>query len=301
LLHTVAKLHYLNELSQVRIAEQLGLSTATISRLLQRARAEGIVRIEIREIFDPDELGEQLADRLGLEQVVVVDAPAAGMLSALAPPLSRMLTEAGLGREAVLLLGWGRTVWAVIEAGLPSLPGVVVVPSTGGMQQKAHIYHSNEFARRAADLTGGLPQLIHAPYVPAPEVFEAFLAEQSVRDAMSLWNRIDVAVLGIGMPPKAEHLDVGDERHDPLLDEAVGDVVRHYFDEHGDIINWRGEGHMIGVTVDQLRAARISIGLAAGENKVRSIIGAARTGMITRLITDTRTAEGILDSLAEHS
>ena len=50
MLHTVAKLHYVSELSQVQIAKQLGLSTATISRLLQRARAEGIVRIEVREL-----------------------------------------------------------------------------------------------------------------------------------------------------------------------------------------------------------------------------------------------------------
>ncbi len=295
----MAKLHYVNELSQVRIAKQLGLSTATISRLLQRARAEGIVRIEVREIFDPGELGAQLADRLGLEQVVVVDAPAADMLSALAPPLARMLSEAGLGREAVLMLGWGRTVWAVIDAGLPPLPGIVVVPSTGGMQQKADYFHSNEFARRAADLTGGVPQLIHAPYLAAPEVFEAFLAEPSVRDARALWDRIDVAVVGIGMPHKAEQLDAGDERQDPLLDDAVGDVVRHYFDEQGRIINWRGEGHMIGVTCEQLRDARMSIGLAAGDEKVRSIIGAARTGMIKRLITDTRTAEAVLDRLGE--
>jgi DNA-binding transcriptional regulator LsrR (DeoR family) len=66
MLHTVAKLHYESDMSQVQIAKQLGLSTATISRLLQRARAEGIVRIEVRDIFAPDALGAQLAARLGL-------------------------------------------------------------------------------------------------------------------------------------------------------------------------------------------------------------------------------------------
>ena len=40
MLHTVAKLHYESDMSQVQIAKQLGLSTATISRLLQKARAE---------------------------------------------------------------------------------------------------------------------------------------------------------------------------------------------------------------------------------------------------------------------
>ena len=72
ILHTVAKLHYESELSQVQIARQLGLSTATISRLLQRARAEGIVRIEVRDIFAPDVLGTLLAQKLDLAQVVEI-------------------------------------------------------------------------------------------------------------------------------------------------------------------------------------------------------------------------------------
>ena len=40
---------------------------------------------------------------------------------------------------------------AVIEAGLPPMPGVLVVPSTGGMQQHAQHFQSNEFSRRAIE------------------------------------------------------------------------------------------------------------------------------------------------------
>ncbi len=112
-------------MSQVQIAKQLGLSTATISRLLQRARAEGIVRIEVRDVFAPDELGQELARKLGLARVEVVDAPVSG---ALAVPLSRMLAAADLRAGQVLMIGWGRTVSAVIEAGLPPMPGVLVCP-----------------------------------------------------------------------------------------------------------------------------------------------------------------------------
>ena len=295
----MAKLHYVSELSQVQIAKQLGLSTATISRLLQKARAEGIVRIEVREIFDHDEIGTQLAERLGLDEVVTADAPASGLLPSLAPLLSRMLAGSGLGRDSVLMLGWGRTVWAVIDAGLPPLPGVVVVPSTGGMQQQADHFHSNELARRAADVTGGAPQLIHAPYLPVPEVYGSFLTEPSVKDAMALWDRIDVAVVGIGVPYDPQNNNVEAAGRDTLLDGAAGDIVRHYFDDRGEIVAWRGEGRMIGVTCDQLRRTPVSIGLAVGAEKVRSIIGAARTGMITRLITDMRTAEAVLDRLSE--
>lgn len=300
MLHAVAKLHYESDMSQVQIAKQLGLSTATISRLLQKARAEGIVRIEVRDIVAPDELGQQLARRLGLGQVVVVDAPPGGVLPALAVPLSRMLLAADLTKGSVLMIGWGRTVSAVIKAGLPQLPGVQVVPSTGGMQQHAQHFQSNEFSRRAAEVTGGVPHFIHAPYLPAAEARDFFLADPSVRQSVELWGRLDAAVVGIGQPYGSERPSQdAPAQSDPDLANAVGDVTRHYFDRDGRILDWRGEGQMIAVSCKQLRATRLVIGVAVSEVKVPSIIGASRAELINALITDTRTAECVLDALAK--
>lgn len=297
MLHTVAKLHYENDLSQVQIAKQLGLSTATISRLLQRARSEGIVRIEVRDIFNPDELGRQLAAALGLKQVVAVDAPTTNLLSALASPLSQLLAAEALGRGKVLMVGWGRTVWAVIDAGLPPMEGVLVVPSTGGMQQHSQHFQSNEFSRRAAEVTGGVPNFVYAPYLPAAAALNLFLSDPSVQASVALWRRIDVAVVGIGMPYLLDRTKVPADHSDPLLERAVGDVVRHYFDQQGNIIQWEGEGRMIAVSADQLRATQLVVGLAVGDAKVPSIIGAARARLINGLITDTRTAEAVLEGL----
>ncbi len=299
MLHTVAKLHYEGDMSQVQIAKQLGLSTATISRLLQKARAEGIVRIEVRDIFAPDELGAQLAKKLGLQKVIAVDAPATGILAALAAPLSRVLQDQNLGTGSVLMVGWGRTVSAIIDAGLPSMPGVAVVPSTGGMQQHAQHFQSNEFSRRAAEVTGGTPYFIHAPYLPTAEALDFFLGDSSVQDSVALWDRLDAAVVGIGMPYGLERPYSGDASNpDPVLANAAGDVVRHYFDSTGQVIDWHGEGRMIAVSCEQLRATPLVIGVAVGDEKVASIIGAARAGLVTTLITDTRTAEAVLDALA---
>jgi DNA-binding transcriptional regulator LsrR (DeoR family) len=299
MLHTVAKMHYIGELSQVQIAKQLGLSTATISRLLQRARAEGIVRIEVRDVFAPDELGAELARKLGLTLVEVVDAPAAGALAALAAPMFRMLAAADLRSGSVLMIGWGRTVSAVIETGLPLVPGVLVVPSTGGMQQHAQHFQSNEFSRRAAEATGGVPNFIHAPYLPDPDVLDLFLSDSSVQASVGLWDRIDAAVVGIGQPYGLERsANAPHSHHEAALAEAAGDVVRHYFTRDGEILDWRGEGRMIAVSARQLRAAKLVIGLAAGDAKVPSILGAARAKLVTALVTDTRTAESLLDALA---
>ena len=96
MLHTVAKLHYQSDLSQVEIAKRLGLSAATISRLLQRARAEGIVRIEVRDLAAPDDLVRALCDRLGLKAAAVVESSGGSRLDAISSPVGDLLRQAGL-------------------------------------------------------------------------------------------------------------------------------------------------------------------------------------------------------------
>ena len=294
MLHMVAKLHYLSDMSQVQIAKQLGLSTATISRLLQRARAEGIVRIEVRDLVAPDALGALLAERLGLRQVSVVEAPV-GALGAMAAPLSGLLLAENLKPGAVLALGWGRAVKGVLEVGLPQLPGVVIVPMTGGMQQHAPHLQINEFVRIAAEQTGGIPHFIHAPYLPSAQARPIFLSDAAISQAVALWDKIDVAIVGIGLAPGLAPREPGlDSPQDPSLTASVGEVLRHYVDAEGRSLPWDGEDRMITVSPAQCRAAKLTIGVASGEKKALSIIAAAKARMISALVTDLRTAEAIL-------
>ncbi len=294
MLHMVARLHYLSDMSQVQIAKQLGLSTATISRLLQRARAEGIVRIEVRDLVAPDALGALLAERLGLRQVSVVEAPV-GALGALAAPLSGLLLAENLKPGAVLALGWGRAVKGVLEVGLPQLPGVVIVPMTGGMQQHAPHLQINEFVRIAAEQTGGIPHFIHAPYLPSAQARPIFLSDAAISQAVALWDKIDVAIVGIGLAPGLAPREPGlDSPQDQSLTASVGEVLRHYVDAEGRSLPWDGEDRMITVSPAQCRAAKLTIGVASGEIKALSIIAAAKARMISALVTDLRTAEAIL-------
>lgn len=298
-MHMVAKLHYEGDLPQVQIARQLGVSTATISRLLQRARAEGIVRIEVRDLIVPDALGAQLERQLDLRRVSVVETPAGSAGVALSAPLSTMLKTANIGPGSVLALGWGRAIRAVLEAGLPAMPGVLVVPATGGMQQHHAHFQINEFTRIAAEQAGGTAYFLHAPFLPSAEARDSFLADPAIREAVALWDRIDVAVVGVGLPHalNAPDASLATPSEQQLVDSA-GDVIRHYFDVRGRPIDWEGADRLIAVTPEQLRRARLCIGIAAGEAKAASIIGAARARLINALVTDAQTAQAVLDQLA---
>ncbi|MDX3926108.1 MAG: sugar-binding domain-containing protein [Shinella sp.] len=299
MLHLVAKLHYVSDMSQVDIAKQLGVSTATISRLLQKARAAGIVRIEVIDLTSPEEITAELIQQLGLKTAAVVDMANAISLGALASPLGAMLKDFGLTANSVLGIGWGRAVREVVLAGLPRIPGIVTVPMTGGMQQPAPHFQINEFVRQAAEQMGGTPHFLHAPYLSSPELRDAFLGDATVRETLSLWDRMSAAVVGIGLPhainpPEASAATPNEQ----ALSQVAGDVIRHYFDYNGTILHWDGEERMIAASPEQLAGTPLVIGVAADEKKAASIIGAVRARMINALVTDTRTAQAILDTLS---
>jgi DNA-binding transcriptional regulator LsrR (DeoR family) len=300
-LHTVARLHYEAELPQVAIARRLGVSAATISRLLRRARDEGIVRIEILDVAEPEELNARLVAALGLRKAAVIEAPESGLPAALAAPAARLLREAGLGQGAVIAIGWGRAIRAIIEDGLPRLPGVITVPATGGMQQPAPHFQINEFVRTAAEQFGGSPRFIHAPYLPSADLRSAFANDPTIRDHIALWDRVDAALVGIGLP----HLgDSGQGRlsvtpNERALVRAAGDVIRHYFTIDGELMPWEGEGRLMAMSPEQLRATPLVIGIATSTEKAGAILGAVRAGLINALVTDTRTAQAVLDKLEQ--
>ncbi|MBX3569784.1 MAG: MarR family transcriptional regulator [Rhizobiaceae bacterium] len=297
-LHTVAKMHYEADLSQIEIARRLGISAATVSRLLRRARAEGIVRIEVLDLATPEDLRPQLIDRLGLRDAALVATSDVGQLASLAGPVGGLLREASLKQDAVLALGWGRAVREIVRAGLPRLPGITVVPATGGMEEGAAHFQINEFVRLAAEQIGGTPQFIHAPYLPSPALRQAFLSDPGVQSRIALWDRIEAAIVGVGLPHAVDPVHANAATAgEKALAHAAGDVIRHYFDADGRLLSWDGDERLIAVSPAQLRQIPLVIAAAASPRKARAIIGAVRAGLVNAIVTDVATAQAILAAL----
>lgn len=283
LMHTAARLHYLDGLSQLEVSRRMEVSTATVSRLLGLARDEGIVRIQVVDLDDADVLGEKLAAALALKAVRVIDGARAAALST---EVGALLLGAGLAPGAVLTIGWGRTVQSVIAAGLPRVPGLVVVPATGGMNETASHFQINEFVRKAAAQLGAEARFLHAPSIVSAELRAVLTRDPDTAPILAAWGRADAAIVGIGLPHPGTEAEA-----------AVGDVVRHYVDASGRDITWPGQADLMAISRAELQRIPLSIGLAMGRDKAAAIIGAARSGMINTLVTDTRAATAMLELL----
>ncbi|MFL6555747.1 MAG: helix-turn-helix domain-containing protein, partial [Bacillus sp. (in: firmicutes)] len=71
-----AKLYYLLDYNQNEIAKKLGVSRPTVSRLLQQAKSDGIVQINILDpTEDVENLARQLEKKFNLKKAIVASIP----------------------------------------------------------------------------------------------------------------------------------------------------------------------------------------------------------------------------------
>jgi DNA-binding transcriptional regulator LsrR (DeoR family) len=297
-MYAAARLYYEESLAQHEVAERLGVSRSTVSRLLQQARDHDIVRIEVRPPSAVAELSVQLATALELRRAVVIPALApGGGMQALVEPTLREVARLGLARDDVLGVSWGHTVWEIAQAqGFPALRDVRLVPAIGGMDESDVRFQTNEIARRVAAASGADVSFLHVPALPSPELRRSLLADPDTAARLALWDRLTAVLVGIGRPPSQS--DTGPAHviaHRASLDGAAGDVVSRHFDLAGNAIAFPDEERMLGVTRAQLQAAGTVIAVAAGAAKVPSVVGAARARMIDVLVTDAATATAALE------
>jgi deoxyribonucleoside regulator len=294
-----SRLYYELGETQSRVAELLGVTRPQVSRLLKRARAEGIVVIRIVDQATAESpAADVIRRRFGLAAVHLAPALVGPeeisrrMIGRLAAEVLRAAIRDG----AVLGIGDGASISAVADAIAAEEPlhetGATVVPLAGGYWFGGP---AREPFRRVADGIGGVPLGLLAPgLVDDPATKTALCAHAGVRRILDLWDRLEVAAFGIGGPvwsAAALGAEIASE-----LDEAgaVGEVLVSPFDIDGRLLCATLRARTIAFDARDLGRIPVRIAVAGGTAKVRPILGALRGGLITDLVTDQRTAEAVV-------
>lgn len=161
-------------------------------------------------------------------------------------------------------------------------------------------FRSNDLARDFAAAFLGEWQPLDLPFlVDRQEVREALLRGRALRPAVSLWERLDLAIVGIGSSIARSpllctpHFDKADIMEMERLG-IVGDVLSRFFDARGAIPPLPFCSRLIGIDLSLLRPGPLVVGVAGGLEKTTSILGALRGRFVDLLVTDERTARAIL-------
>lgn len=305
LLLDVARMYYLEEVGQAEIAERVGYSRPTVSRLLTEAKARGMVRIEVGHPIEQSlELERRLKTEFGLDVAVVAHHDAARTAT---HPVARLCAEtvAQLGDEhAIVALSNGTSVAAVVDA-MPQqhwrFSNVVqMVGSLGRIG--ADLLDSPDLCRRMAGRLGGTYRPMPVPIVmDSPSAARAMRQEELVLTTLELAARSDIAITGIGAvgphgnPGSILQPFVADANASELLRRgAVAHVCGHYFDAKGRHVRDSMCERVISMDPERLRDVRTSMVAAWGSEKVRALHAVLSAGLINAVATDETTAHLVL-------
>lgn len=299
----VARLFYEDQLTKLEIAQRLRVSRFQVARLLDRALADGIVRIEVRGAPGQDRnLGADLQRRFGVRRAVVATS---GEASALAR-LGAEVVDGVLKPDEAIGIAWGSTVRRVVEA-MPerSDASIDVVQLAGGSPRLETEADPGELTRVLADRLGATLYRLHAPaFVDAPELRSALLHLPDIAGVASRFRRLSVALVGIGA--------LGDDTAGPssslvrsgaltsaelkrlVRQGAVGDLLVHPFTKDGRFVAPDLAARAIAIGIDELRRVPTVVAVAAGPQKVEAIRGALATGIVGVLVTNASTAREVL-------
>lgn len=309
LMARVARMYYEKDMRQSEIAKQLGLSQATISRLFNRAKEEGIVRITVnvpKGVFS--ELEEKIVDKYNLRDAIIVDCNNVDEqtiqrdIGAAAAYYVESTIKPG---EVIGISSWSATLLAMVDAMHPTSrkEDIRVVQILGGVGNPSAEIHATRLTSRFARLVNGAATFLPAPGVVGSEgALQVLLEDQYVKEAVDLFDNVSLALVGIGAVEPSELLaNSGNifsiEQLDMLRNGgAVGDIVLRFFDASGQAVKNELNNRVVAMTLPQLRQVSRTVGVAGGKRKFKAILGALRGRLINVLITDCFTAERLFEA-----
>jgi len=303
LLGKVARLHYDHGLTHHEVAELLGLSRVKVTRLLAEARRTGVVDITVHS----DEhlfldLETQLVERFGLLRAWVgpsfSDDRAAGSLGALgAQCLSALITP----EVRAVTVGFSKSV-AQALAQMPALQrqDVGFIPATGTPAGLASSGSGVKLTLGFADALGGHSYHLPAPLLASTPAIADVLRGEAVQDVLDRSARADLLIAGMGAMGADSRMLINALSDQDLAAltaaGAVGDLCARFFDENGRAVPSHVDQRLIGLSLDELTAIPNRVVIASGAGKVGALRAALTGGLINTLVTDTSTAEALINS-----
>lgn len=302
---SVARRYYLDGRTKVEIAEEFRLSRFKVARLLDDARASGLVRIEIGHPGVVDvELSSRLMEALGLKHCIVTDTPdddPVRLRGHLAAASAELLTEL-VTADDVLGLSWSRAVSAMATA-LQRLAPAPVVQLTGALARSVVDNSSIELVREVSRISGGPAYFYYAPMVvPDASTASALRNQPEVARTFSLIGSVTIAVAGVGAwaPEQSTLYDAATdaERADIIRRGVAAEVSGVLLDASGEPVTAPLTERMIGISGAQMRSVPEVIGIAYGLGKADAVLASVRGGLVDSLVTHSTLATALIGAVS---
>lgn len=309
MLYRIAKSYYIDNHTQEQIAMCESISRPHVSRILAKARARGVVKFQVQmpKLDDTERLAEALCTRLKLKDVRLASVPSQsdygrrdlslGIATVAAANLPELLSE-----STNVGVGWGYTIYEasiLLDRCTTNRP-LNFFPLVGSFGENNPYLQINVIANRFAEKYNAKSFYTIMPAIRDNEKL-ARIEENSYMKLKQQWESLDTAIVGLGPSPSngAPLLTEASEEYHQLLRESgtVADILANFFYKNGQVLDTSKCYFQISMNLDDLKKIDKVICLAGGSTKVEGIIAAAQNQYFNVLVTDTNTAQKILEEL----
>lgn len=295
---SIAKLYYLENMTQSEIAKLVGVSRPLISKFLTEARELGLVKIEINDILKDniqESRSEELSKKYDLEDVYIVPSSSNKNLN------DQIFMDHSLEyifnqykNNQVLGIGWGNTIGGIVER-IDNRERYIfsgtVVPLIGNAPVSHRNYHTNELIRMFSEKTNLISKYLYLPFLcSSHNEKEMFLKTENLKEITHLWDKIDCSVIQIKNFPSVPDLAT-EARFGKILQEekAIGMFLSYYFDIDGNVL--KGENDFsIQIPLESLKNNKKVIGIINKRVNPLAVIGALKTKVFTHMVIDSDVA-----------
>jgi deoxyribonucleoside regulator len=299
-----AEMYYLEQKTMDTIAEALGVSRATVSRMISEARTSGLVEITVhRDRRAAATLERLIAERYHVDVTVVAPPENATDTDRVrhAAAQAGTVLRASLAPDLSIGVAWGATVATMARSLSPGVvPGLQIIQMSGA---------GNTFSSGAEYAAGTLGRFgaafgARVHHFPVPAFFdkasarEALWNERSVQRILRLQERANLAVFSVsaldaripGHLYRAGYLQRDDLRE--LLDRGVvGELGTVFLRADGSSDSIQLNARSTGLPIETLKRIRRRLCVAVGAAKAPIIRAALCAGAITDLVVDDEAAE----------
>jgi deoxyribonucleoside regulator len=171
-----------------------------------------------------------------------------------------------------------------------------------GNDQTSGVTYSSEILRRFGEAFGATIQHFPVPaFFDNPDTKAMLWEERSTQRVLSLHNKMDIALFGLGTPHAEipSQVYIGGYLTDAdiaqlAVEKIVGDVATVFFREDGGSSDIPLNRRSSGPSLDVIKKAPRRLCVVAGMSRLPALTGALNAGIITDLIVDDGTARALV-------
>ncbi|MEG0134069.1 MAG: sugar-binding domain-containing protein [Clostridium sp.] len=257
----------------------------------------------IHELKGLSDIEEGIRSFLGLKNVIIVpgDANANEAILKELGKATANYVKAIIKNNNIIALTGGNTIKEFVEAfpKLNNVAEVLVVPARGGMGRKVES-QANTLAASLAKKINGSYKMLHIPENLSLQVLDTLLKEKEIKEVIDTIHKADILIYGIG-----NAIEMAEKRGSSILEieelkslNAVGEAFGCYFNKESKVVL---ENTSIGININQAKNINTHIAVAAGENKVESILATMMNNKNAVLVTDEAAGRKILEIIKEQT